>query len=123
MKFEYDTDLDNYLINGFMIVGGEHDHPPYLAYGLFQTEINKNHLAHFNISFDNKNFYVLTDYFAINQLLKTPQRCHIKEIYELNEFTEEEKHFYLCEDPTCQIYKNLLYSVFPECEPKYNYEI
>lgn len=121
MKFEYNTDIDNYLINGFMIVDGEHGHPSYLAYGLFRTDINKNYLSHFNISFDNKNFYVLTDYFTINQLLKTPQCCHIKEIYELNELTEEEKHFYLCEDETHQIYKNLLYSVFPDCEPKYDY--
>lgn len=123
MKFDRDQYLDSYLINGFMLVDGVKDNPPYLAYGLFQTGINKNYLSHFNIKFDNKNFYVLTDFFAIRQLLLTPQLCHIKEKYELNELTEAEKKFYLYEDPTHQIYKDLFYSIFPDCEPKYDYEI
>lgn len=60
---------------------------------------------------------------TINKLILSPSRCKIEDQYELNDLDRDEKDFYLYKDPTKQIYKNLPYSVSPDLEPQYNFDL
>lgn len=120
---EFDSYIDDYIINGFILADDKESGNSFLAYGLFHVGINKNYLAHYNVEFDNKNFYVLTDSFAVGMLMKDPENCCIKETYELDSLSENEKTFYLKNDSSHQIYKDLFYSVFPDCEPHFDIDL
>lgn len=112
--------LNDYIIDGFILIEDKNSNQCCLAYGLFCVETNKNFLAHYEVNFDSKTFYVLTDKLTCNKLLRSSNRCEIKEQFELNDLTQNEREFYLYNDPSKQIYKELYYSIFPDLDPRYS---
>lgn len=123
MQIDFDQFLNDYCFEGFMLVESEDGTKCHLAFGDFSIGINKNALFHFTKKIGGNEYYVLTEISAIKQILNGENQFNLKEDYDLSDLTKQERDYYIFDDPSCCIYKDLIYSIHPDVEPNAKFEL